>query len=170
MYLTPNSRIKIGNVRFESLNEVTIEESVKDFESRATITLPRNFAKRNGKGVTDYIKKGDLVVIELGYNDEFFTEFTGYVDIIGSGTPLVIECDGEWFPHKKNELVPKTIEHATLKQVLSYAFPQYTIDCPDANLGTFQIGKVSSFEVIKAIRNSAGFYAKLNEQTKTITC
>ena len=170
MFLVPQSRIKIGDVTFTSLNEVVIDRSVKDFESRATITLPRNFAKRGNKGVTEFIKKGNAVTIVLGYNNSIYVEFTGYVDTIGASTPLVIECDGEWYPHKKNELTPKTIEKATLKQVLTYAFPDYTIDCPDTNLGTFAVGKVSSFAVLKAVKDSAGFYTRIDETKKIISC
>lgn len=170
-FQAPHSRITIGSVTFLSCHSVDIEKSVKDFEARAIITLPRNFAKRNGKGVTDVIHRGDAVTIELGYDDDFFVEFAGYVDVIGSSTPLVIDCDGEWFPHKKNELTPKTIQGATIKDVLSHAFPSYTIDCPDAKLNTtFMIGKVSSFAVIKSLRESTGLYAKIYDVKKKLTC
>ena len=46
MYLTPNSRITIGSVRFESLHELVIDKSVKELSDKATISLPRNFKKR----------------------------------------------------------------------------------------------------------------------------
>lgn len=170
MYLTPNSRLKIGNVTFESLNEAIVERSVKDFYSKATITLPRNFSKREGKGVTQFIHKGDVVILELWYGETAVTEFTGYVESIGSATPLIIECDGEWYQHKKNELTPKTIEKATLKQILQYCFPGFQIDCPEVALGTYEIGKVSSYEVVKSIRTTAGFYARINNSDKTINC
>ena len=169
MYLNANSRITIGSVRFHSVNLVEMETSVKELEGIATITLPRNFVAKNGKGVTDFIKKEDPVIIELGYNGNYHTEFTGYVDVIGSDTPLVIECDNEWMKHKKNSL-SKSWEKATLKEVLSFALTGYTIDCPDVNLGKFLIKSASTFETVKGLMRSVGFFTKLDETSKKISC
>lgn len=170
MYLIPNSRIQIANVMFEGVHSIEINNSVKDLSNNATITLPRNFKRKEGRGVTDVIKKGDVVTIYCGYNQKDHIEFTGYVDSIGSSTPLIIECDGMWYPHKKNELVAKTFEDNTLKQILQYVFQGYSIDCPGVNVGEFIIGKVSSYTVVEALQKSLGFYCKLDEEKKTIYC
>lgn len=168
MYLNANSRITIGTLRFEAVNMVEIEESVRELDNKCKITLPRNFVKKDEKGVTNFIKRKDKVKVELGYNGNYHIEFEGYVDAIGSDTPLVIECDGVWFPHKQNNLL-KSFPQATLKEVLQFAFPDYKIDCPDVKLGKFLIQNTSSYGVIKGVKDTAGFYAKIDEETKTIT-
>lgn len=170
MYLTPNSWITIGGVFFASTNSVVIERSVNDFVSKATIILPKNFAKQNGKGVLDYIKENDAVTIELGYFGEYNVEFEGYVDKIGSDAPLVIECEGLWHNHKRNELTPKTFTKTKLSYILRYAFRGYTVDCPNVDIETFIIGKVSTYAVAKALRESLGFFTKLDEVEKKVTC
>lgn len=168
MYLNANSRITIGNIVIKSVNNVEIEESVRELDGKCTITLPRAFVKKGDKGVTDFIKRKDKVTVELGYNGEYDVEFEGYVDVIGSETPLVIECDNMWFPHKQNNLL-KSFKSTTLKEVLTYAFPGYTIVCPDAKLGKFLIQNTSSYYVIKGLKDTCGFYAKLDESNKKIT-
>jgi hypothetical protein len=169
MYLNANSRITIGQVQVKAVNEVIIETSVKDLEGKVTITLPRNFVTNGTKGITDFIKKGDKVTVELGYNGDYYTEFTGYVDIIGSAIPLVIECDNAWFKHKKN-VINKSWASVTLKKVLQTALPGYAITCPDVNLGKFLIKHASSFETVKGLLRSAGFFAKLDEDNKKLEC
>jgi len=169
MYLNANSRITIGNIQIKAVNEVVIESTVKDLEGKATITLPRNFVKKGTKGVTDFIKKGDKVTIELGYNGFYYREFFGYVDIIGSGTPLVIECDNEWFNHKKNVL-NKSWLSVNLKTVLKTAMPGYSITCPEVNLGKFLIKSASSFETVKGLMRSVGFFTRLDEDNKKVDC
>lgn len=169
MYLNANSKITIGKIQFLAVNEVIIETSVKDLEAKATITMPRNVVAKEGKGVTDFIKRGDAVTIELGYNGNFYTEFTGFVDEIGSDTPLVIECDNYWYNHKKNTL-NKSWERASLKEVLAFALPDYKVDCPDVQLGKFLIKSASTFEVVKGLMRSVGFFTKLDEANKIVSC
>lgn len=169
LFFVPVSEIKLGSVTVVGINECLIEQSVSDFADRAVITMPRNFTKRDGKGITEFIHKGDPVVVRLGY-DELEVEFEGYIDTIGDATPLVVTCDGVWWPHKRNALKPKTFEKATLKEVLEYAFVGYTIDCPAVELGTWMVGSVSSHVVVKALRDQVGFYTKLDQASKKITC
>lgn len=168
MYLNALSKITIGNIVLQSTNLVEIEENVRDLDGKCTIVLPRNLVAKDGKGVTDYIKRKDKVKVELGYNGYLHTEFEGYVDVIGGETPLRIECDNMWFPHKQNNLL-KSFKDASLKEVLEFAFPGYTIDCPDTQLGKFLIQNTSSYGVLKGLKDTVGFYAKLDEEKKKIT-
>lgn len=169
MYLVANSRITIGNVLLKACNSVEIEQSITEFDTKCVIKLPRNMVKKGDKGVTDFIHKGDKVLIELGYNGLYFEEFNGFIDVIGSDTPLSIECANEWFLFKKNKL-NKSFPAATLKEVLSYAFAGFAIDCPDVRLGKFLITNASSYEVAKGLKDSTGFVAKLDVQNKKLSC
>lgn len=168
MYLNASSRITIGSIVLTSTNNVEIEESVRDLDGKCVIVIPRNLVKKEGKGVTDFIKRKDKVKVELGYNGELFTEFEGFVDVVGSEIPLRIECDNLWFPHKQNNLL-MSFKNATLKEILQYAFSEYTIECPDVNVGKFLIQNMSSYGVIKGLKDTVGFYARLDESNKKIT-
>ena len=63
MFVVPKSEITIGSVRFygdqTGVNAVSIKESVDSLGNTATVTIPRNFKRKEGKGILDYIHTGD---------------------------------------------------------------------------------------------------------------
>lgn len=87
MYLNASSRITIGSIVLTSTNNVEIEESVRDLDGKCVIVIPRNLVKKEGKGVTDFIKRKDKVKVELGYNGEL-------VDVFGVGVLLTGKSNG----------------------------------------------------------------------------
>lgn len=166
MYVVPKSEIKIGDVMFygdnSGVSAVEIDSSVRNLGGTAKITIPRNFTKREGKGILDCIKVGDPVSIRLGYNDTMNQEFTGFVSHIGDNTPLVIECDDEWYTWKKAAHLSKSWKETTLAEVLRFAFAGCTVECPDVNLsGGFIIKNATPYEVVKGLKESYGFYTRL---------
>ncbi len=166
MYYEPNARITVGNVVFETVNRVEIVQSVKELGDKATIVLPRNYDTIAGKGVIDYIATGDAVTIELGYDGDYYTEFTGYVNEIESSEPLKLHVDDAFYPLKRNNFV-KAWESITLKELLTYVASDYTIDCPDVNLGTFQISNASTYRVLRELQKQYGFYSYIRDNTLT---
>jgi len=169
MYYEPNARVTIGNVIFNQVSRVVISESVKELGDKAIITLPRNYKLLKDNSVLDYIQSGNAVIIELGTNGNYYTEFTGYVDIIEADAPLVIHVDDEFYPLKRNSF-KKTWGAVTLKELLKYVASNYTIDCADVNLGQFEINGSSSYRVLKQIVEQYGFYAKIIEAENTLKC
>ena len=167
MYYEPNSRITVGSVIFNNVNKVTITESVKELGDKATVVLPRNYKKIAGKGVLEFIATGDAVTIELGYNGKYFQEFTGFIDQIESSEPLVLHVDDAFYPLKRNNHV-HAWESITLRDLLTYIAPDYTIDCPDVNLGAFQISNASSYRVLRELQKQYGFYSYI--RNRVLTC
>lgn len=168
MYYEPNSRITVGNVLFENVNRVEITQNVKTLGDKAIVVLPRNFKKVANKGILEYIKVGDKVTIELGYDGQYWTEFEGYLGEIESGEPLILHVDDAFYPLKRNNYV-KAWEKVSLREVLEYVAPGYTIECPDVNLGAFDIPNVSTYRVIRALMQQYGFYTRIYDTT-TIRC
>lgn len=164
MYYEPKARITIGtaakNVVFEAVNKIVIEESIKELGNKATLTLPRNYADMAGKSMFDYIKPADPVLIEIAVNGVYATEFTGFVDQLSKDAPLVINVDDELYPLKRNNHI-KAWKKTTLKEVLTFIAPGYTIDCPDINLGTYQISRKSSYSVLLEIAQSHTLYVRI---------
>ncbi len=167
MYYEPNSRITVGDILFENVNRVEIVESVKELGDKATVVLPRNYKAIAGKGVLEYLKPGDPVTIELGYDGNYWTEFTGFLAEPESGEPLVLHVDDAFYPLKRNNFV-KAWEAITLRELLEYVAPDYTIECPDVNLGAFQISNASSYRVLRELQKQYGFYSYI--RGKVITC
>ncbi|GAF05599.1 hypothetical protein [Saccharicrinis fermentans] len=167
MYYEPNSRVTVGNVVFNNVNRVQITESVKELGDKAIVVLPRNYSTIAGQGVLDYLKTGDPVKIELGYDGNYWTEFSGFLDEIESSEPLVLHIDDAFYHLKRNNFV-KAWPSISLKQLLEFIAPNYTIECPGVNLGTFQISNASSYRVLRELQKQYGFYSYIRDQV--ITC
>ncbi|TCN63679.1 hypothetical protein [Acetobacteroides hydrogenigenes] len=167
MYLEPCAKIEAGALTFINFRSIVIEESVKELGGKATVTLPRNYAKLNGKSVLELIKTGDPVTIWLGYDGKLEKEFTGYIREIESEAPLVLYIDDDLYPLKRTNF-KKAWKSVTLKELLQFIAPGYEVNCPGVNLGAFQIANVSAFRVLMDIQNTYGLYTIV--RGKTLTC
>ena len=175
MFVVPKSEITIGSVRFygdqTGVNAVSIKESVDSLGNTATVTIPRNFKRKEGKGILDYIHTGDKVTICLGYGDKIYTEFEGYLAHIGDGTPIVLEVEDEWYLFRKTRY-NKNFQSTSVKEVLQFVFPGYTIDdnvnspIPEGYI----IRDDSAYDVVKNLREQRGFFTRVDVANKTVSC
>lgn len=161
-YFEMNSRVTVGIVTFPEISSFKIDESISEIGNTARIEVPRNYGAIKGKTVLDYIKVGDAVVIEAGYNGDYGVEFTGFVRRINAEMPLVIECDDEWWPLKQNNWV-KSYRAVTLKALLQEITSGYTIDAPDTDLGKFELDNCSTYEAYRKLQRDYGLYARIVE-------
>lgn len=157
MYKEPGCYIEVGNLIFNSCASIVIEQSVKELGDKATITLPRNYQKLDGKSVLELMKTGDPVIIKCGYDSDLKEEFPGFLQNIESGAPLVLTIDDEMYPLKRNSWC-KSWGSITLRKLLEYIAPSYTIECAEVGLGAFQISNASTYEVLTAIQRDYGFF------------
>ena len=170
LYLNLNSRLTITNpdtksgIVFNHISKAEIKQSVKELGDTAVIVIPRQYGKLKNKAILQHIKVGDRVQLELGYNGELFTEFTGYLREIGSGYPLKLEVDDELYPLRKNSF-KESWKSITLKKLLEKIAEGYKIECPDVNLGAFQIDNASTLVVLRELKNQYGFYSFLKDGT-----
>lgn len=155
-YYEPNARITVGKVKFKHVNSVTVTQSVNELGDSAKIVIPRNFKKIKNKSLFDYMKVGDDVIIELGIDGDYKVEFKGFLKEINSDTPVVLHIDDMFYPLKQNNFA-KSWDKVSLKEVLNFIIKDYTVEAPDVELGAFQINNVSSYRVIKALKEQYGF-------------
>lgn len=173
MLVVPKSEITLGSVRFygqnTGINAVSITQSVENIGTTASLTIPRNFRRKDGQGILDCIKVGDKATIRLGYNDHIETEFTGYISSISDTTPIVIELEDEWYQLKKQHIT-RSWQRPTLNQVLQAVFTGWTIDNRvDCSLdGGFVIQDATPYEIAKSLKENYGFTIHLNPDTKTV--
>lgn len=170
LYLNLNSRLTITNpetkesIQFDHIASAEIKKSVKVLGDTAEITIPRRYGKLKNKEVLKYIKPGYKLVLELGYNKEYFAEFTGYVREIESGYPLRLYCDDALYLLRKNNF-NKSWKTISLRELLTTIAPEYKIECPDVDMGAFQIDNANTVTVLRAIQNQYGFYSFLKGDT-----
>jgi len=147
-----NSNITIGKLTFNNLvNSVTIESSWKFMTQRATIRLPR--LKKLLTEDKYKINVGDVVTINIGYDDRMRTEFTGYVSEVAPRSPIEIKCEDEMWKMKR-DVVTKSWASVKLKDVILYLFPDADVSAvQDITLSNFRIDHVSRAKAMEKLKD-----------------
>lgn len=162
--------ITIGSHDFYVVDEVTIEKSWKFSSDSCTITMPRGLLSQGSLGAVEapkldkVLKVGDKVVVRLGYDFEFQTEFEGFVSEISPDIPAKITCmDGMWL--LKQTKVSGSWRTIGLTQLLSNIIPstvQYVVNS-EVSLGKFRLDQVAAFEVLKKLKEVYGLVSYFKE-------
>lgn len=169
-YLYHNIGLRItiaDNLQFTVCKSIHIESSVQVLSNSAKIELPREF--RNaidevgksiniaGKSILDFIKRGDAIKIEFGYDGDLQTEFEGYITKIGAELPLLLECEDEMFQLKKAPRITKFIKSGKLIDILKAVIPaNYTIESNgDYSIGKWLIEDATPYNVLEELREKA---------------
>lgn len=171
-------RITIAdNLQFTVCQSIHIESSVQVLANNAKVELPREF--RNavdevgksiniaGKSILDFMKRGDSIKIEFGYDGNLEKEFEGYINNVGAETPLLLECEDEMFQLKKAPRVTKFIKSGKLIDILKAVLPaKYTIECNgDYSIGKWLIEDATPYNVLEELREKAGIRAYFKNPT-----
>lgn len=177
MFVVPKSEITLGGVRFygtnSGVNAVEIQQSVDAIGGTAKITIPRNFRRKDDKGILDCIHVGDKATIRLGYNEKIETEFIGYVSAIGDGTPIVVELEDEIYQLKKEKAQNHNfLGTQSVQDVLRHVLSSYLVDnniCVPLSSG-YVLKDKTVYQVVNDIREKYGFCIKIDYKTKAVNC
>lgn len=117
------SEIQIADKIFTFVNQVEITSSWDKFTDTAVITLPLKLVF-DGETITGcddaqrLFRRGDQVIIRLGYFPDLTTVFTGFVREVHNDSPMWIECEDASYLLKQNLLNFTMGAGATLTQFL----------------------------------------------------
>lgn len=149
------SKINIAGFSFAGVVEVEQESTWENLTDTCTITIPRKLSFE-GKDIvsTDspMLKRGDVVRIELGYDEENELVFEGFIRSVEVKTPLVVHCEDGAFQLKKN---PKTVSYKSiqLKELLTDVLPSsIEFEAIDQPLGQFRVQRATAAEILEHLR------------------
>lgn len=148
-----SSNIQIGQYTFKGVVDLVIESSWEMLTDTCTITIPRKI-EFEGKSIDSLIKKGDKVVVSLGYDDDNRQEFVGYVRDVVVDTPITIHCEDAMYLLKQNS---KTVSYkeVTLKQLLADVLPLgVEFEAIGVNLGQFRVKRATAAQVLEKLNNT----------------
>ncbi len=157
MYADMDWQIKIGSYQLALLAGVEIHRSVDLLADTCSITLP---GYETGKAfrVEQQIGRGDAVSVQLGYNGNLVTEFSGYLlQINTDDNRLVLECEDELFLMRKS-VANKQFKNATVKQIAQYLVQQtgttLQVDCTlGIDYDKFVIHAATAYDVLKLLQD-----------------
>lgn len=179
-YLYHNISIKItiaDNLEFRVCQSIHIESSVQVLSNTAKIELPREFRNAvdevgktvniSGRSILDFMKRGDAIKIEFGYDGDLQNEFEGYITSVGAEMPLLLECEDEMFQLKKAPRITKFIKSGKLLDILKAVLPaKYSIECnADYSIGKWLIQDATPYNVLEELREKAGIRAYFKNPT-----
>lgn len=151
-----------------NINAVHIESGWKRLTDTAEITLPRKAiyleqgkTRVNFYEIKEYFRKGDPVIIELGYNGKYVKEFEGYITHISADIPLKIKLEDEMYQLKKlpiNISLPKT----SLQSLLNKIIPGYEIDALEVELGSLKFAKTTVAKVLEYLKDEYSLYSYMD--------
>lgn len=178
-YYNITLRITIGGkIVFDSVESIHIENSTEKISDQAKVTLPRKFLRKiNSTDRTniakdrllDFIKVGDTIKIEAGYNGDLVTEFEGYITRIGAEIPIELECEDEMWKLKKMPPVNKLFPNANIKQVVEFLAPGYEVDCKyDAAIGKFAIENLTPYKALLEMKSKGFRFSFINGKIKVL--
>lgn len=148
--LTLSSNIQlIGDKvwEFSAVHNCTIIENTETLTDTCELELPKNITWEGHTTRNGYppIKRGDKVVVKLGYNNDLATRFIGYVRSVDAHTPIRIKCEDSMFLLKQKKLIPKSFKNASLYEVISYLLEgtgiEFQLIDKDIQIGKYRIVK-----------------------------
>jgi len=167
-----NVRITINEKnQFTVCKSLEINKSVNILTSTAFVELPREFNNAlnslgqkidlKGKNILNFIKNGDSIKIELGYNGDLQTEFEGYITKIGVDIPLVLECEDEMYKLKNLPKISKYIQNGNIKDILNAVISKdYNIELKDEyKIGNYVIEDANAYDILENLRENFGIRA-----------
>jgi hypothetical protein len=157
-------KIQIGRFGLKYVDELEIESSWKKKTDVCTLKLPRKLHFKR-ESIKDLLKRGDVVKIELGYNDQFVTEFQGYLCEIGCDDPMTLRCEDEMFKFKTGEYTKAGA--MTLESVISLFYKGKT-RMGKSNLGQMRFVKQTPAKILEMLRENYGLYSFFRKQVLTI--
>lgn len=153
--------IQVGDYKLGMLEKVEVNRSVELLADTAVITLPG--AEYNvALDVESKIKRGDPVVISLGYEETgMVEEFRGWVQRIGTdGGAITIECEDDLFNFRvslKNQQHIGISLASLLKLVVNGVGGGYKIDCSYSwTYEKFTINNATGYDVLKKVQEESG--------------
>ena len=153
--------IQIGDYKLGMLDKVEIHKSQELLADTATITLPS--AQYNvALDVESKIKRGDGVVIKLGYKEiGLRLEFDGWLQRISTdGGNITLYCEDDLYLMRKS-IPNKVFKQVKLKTLLEYVVNHcgvaLLIDCTYTwTYSKFVINNATGYDVLKKVQDECG--------------
>lgn len=104
------------------------------------------------------LNAGDEVMIELGYGDDLYPEFEGYIVSVSRGIPVTIRCEDEMYKLKR-KTVSYSAPNAKLKKFLQDITKGYEVKTDfDVELGAVRYSNKTVAQILDDIRKKTNLY------------
>jgi len=153
-----SGNIIIGEYQYAGVVNIDIKHSAELLTDTCIITFPRKVSWDNKK-ITDLIKRGNNLTVNIGYDDNNEEVFTGIIREINADIPVTVKADDYMFKLKKNS-IKTSFQKVSLKEILTEIIPDgITWKANDINLGKFRINNATPAKVLAYLKSKYGIYS-----------
>lgn len=143
-----------------------IQSSWSSLTDTAEIVLPFHVPEF-AKGVRNVFRRGDPVVISLGYNGNLVEEFSGYIAEVSATIPVVIKCEDEMMKLKYIK-VNASYKSISLEAFIKAIVPGYKVDCAEIDLGTVRIQNGTAASALQLLKDKLKIYSYFKGKTLVV--
>lgn len=158
------SRISIQRLKpITWCQSITVDSSWRMPSDTATVMLPRDVQLTQGVDLSQSIRRGDTIKIDVGYNDRLWSLFTGYVSeapkAMREGFRIV--CEDEMFNLKQISASINSRE-GSVPAMLNKIIPNVQREVQDTSIGAFRMQDTNAAAMLAAIAER-GVYSYFRE-------
>lgn len=137
-------------LEFPFVIECKIKKSRRTLTNTATITLPRKLRVLNGD-INTIIQRGAKVTVQIGYDGNLATRFTGFVSNVNAQIPLTIDCQDSMWSLKQNSFTNTWKKGVKVAEIINYVYTGKT-QVVDLAIGGMVIVKQSTAQVLEGLK------------------
>lgn len=128
-------------ITFSQVNSCKVVTSLHTLTDTCTLTVgrKRKWKEQDVTDLTEIIRRGDQITVQLGYGDALETVFQGYLKAVKTGTPVTIECENEAWKLKQMPITNKYYESLTMSAFVNEFMGSYQVSVSDVNFGEVRI-------------------------------
>lgn len=153
-----------GEINIRKINGCTIESSINNFSVSAELRLPRNVSAFVNEQLKELLRRGDEVQIQLGYDGNLQSEFTGVITEVSADIPVVISCKDKMWQLMQLP-VNVSYRNVQLQVLLETILPGQTIDALEVQLGQVRYAKTTVGEVLEKLKTDYNIVTYLKGNT-----
>ena len=147
----PTGQFFVENIPFI---EVVINKSRKTLTNTAKFTLPRNIgALEAGKRVdiNSMLQRGSQVKMQIGYDGNLLTEFTGYLSSLGADMPVEVFCQDEMWKLKQNSFTKNWGKATKIADIVGDIYTGKAA-VVDLSIGGLLVVKQSTAQILEGLK------------------
>lgn len=152
--------------RFRRVVSSSCEKSWEKLTNTAEIVVGKTIKGYGVEEVKDLFRRGDKVVVYLGYNGTLHKEFEGYLVQINEETHINFKCQDEMYQWKSG-VVNFSKKNCSLEQLLNACLSvvkkntgiTYKTDIASAELGSVRVKDMSPAEVLLKLKDDYSIYS-----------
>jgi hypothetical protein len=152
-------------ISWSGVNSVNINKSVNSYVDMCQLVLPANMVLKNKDSASDTtalgtFKRGDKLIVELGYNGALEKEFEGFITSVSYTTPVEILAEGYSYLLKTKN-INRSWEQVTLRELCEFIAIGTGItlsnSIPQMTLTNYRVENASATKVLDDLKSQFNF-------------